>query len=84
MLPNSVYPAPLIAKNVTNVNEPVAVITVTDMIKMASARTWPGSVTRSPSTKNFVEIECDFKVRAIVTEDDVVRIQTLLKLRGEI
>ena len=80
-------PFPLIAKHVNDVREPVAVITLGDMLKLASSRSWPGTVTHAPSRvvgSKFVEVECTFLVRAIVSPDDLLRMQTLLKLRGEV
>lgn len=75
---------PVIAKSVTDVREPVAVITVADLLKAAASRTWPGTMTRSQPLHNKVEIECAFRIRAIISSDDLLRMQTLLKLRGEL
>ena len=74
---------PLITSQVDDLRAPVAVITLGDMLKMTSSRTWPGAVTTDPSRTRFVEIECTFRARAIVSSDDLLRMQTLLKLRGE-
>ena len=76
---------PLITKSVTDVREPVAIITVMDMLKaVVQANTPPGTMTRSQPLHNKVEIECAFRIRAIISSDDLLRMQTLLKLRGEL
>lgn len=96
-LANTPFPRqepPLITKSVTDVREPVAIITVMDMLKAVNSRTWPGTVvqantppgtiTRSQPPRDTVEVECAFRIRAIISSDDLLRMRTLLKLRGEL